>query len=262
MAAASSADTARSSSALSADRRFASALPGGSVFLTAWAFCKRACGDGSSGAGARRFFGAVRTVRTGARAVEPPVPGTDLPHVVRAWDVLSGKAWDIGRNVVVVGGSATGCETALFISSMGVPDAEAFTFLMYHSAEDPSFAMDLLHRSGRRITVIDMVPRLAENVGRTARWSLLKGLRLMGVVLRPGTRLLEITEDSVVVETSGGEEIIPADTVVTASGAASVNELADEVRTLGIEVITVGDAVEPRRITEAVREGFEEALKI
>jgi len=201
-------------------------------------------------------------VASGARAVEPPVPGIDLPHVVRAWDVLSGKAWDIGRNVVVVGGSATGCETALFISSLGVPDAEAFTFLMYHSAEDPSFAMDLLHRSGRRITVIDMVPRLAENVGRTARWSLIKGLRLMGVDLRPGTRLLEITEDSVVVETSGGEEIIPADTVVTASGAASVHELAEEAGAPGMEVIKIGDAVEPRRITEAVREGFEAALRI
>jgi len=194
--------------------------------------------------------------------MEISLPGTDKPHVVSAWDVLTGKVYDLGEHVVVVGGSATGCETAHFIAAMGGPDPDTFTFLMYHRAENPQYAMELLHSAGRKITIIDMVPRLADNVGRTSRWSLMKSLRLMGVELRPKTRLLEIRDDSVIVETAEGKESIQADTVVMAIGVQSVNDLAEKGKSAGIEVIVMGDAKEPRGIPEAVMEGFEGALKI
>jgi len=133
---------------------------------------------------------------------------------------------------------------------------------MVHSAEDRDFAHKLLNSPGRKVTVIDMVPRFANNVGRTARWSLMKSLRLMGVTLRPNTTLLEIRDDSVLVQTKDGEATLPADTVIMAVGAVSVNDLAQAVEGTGIQVITIGDASSPRKITEAVREGFEAALRI
>ncbi len=204
----------------------------------------------------------VLVVASGAKPVEMDVPGFQKPHVVSAWDVLMDKVSHIGENVVVVGGSATGCETAQFIASMGTPEPDTFTFLIYHSAEDPEFATKLLHNAGRRITVIDMVPRFANNVGRTARWSLMKGLRLMGVELRKKTKLLEIKDDAVIVETEEGKASLKADTVVMAVGVLPDDELVREVKEDGIMVITIGDAKKPRKMTEAIWEGFEEALKI
>ena len=201
-------------------------------------------------------------VASGAKPLEIDIPGIQKPHVVSAWDVLMDKVPHIGENVVVVGGSATGCETAQFIASMGTPEPGTFTFLIYHSAEDPAFATSLLHNAGRRVTVIDMVPRFANNVGRTARWSLMKGLRLMGVELRKKTKLLEITDDAVIVETEQGKASLKADTVVMAVGVVPDDELVREVKEDGIEVIIIGDAKKPRKMTEAVWEGFEEALKI
>ncbi len=201
-------------------------------------------------------------VASGAKALNIKVPGIDKPHVVSAWDVLAERIADIGENVVVVGGAATGCESAHFIASTGTLDPEAFTFIMYHAAEDTGFAKELLHNSRRKITVIDMLPRLAENVGRTSRWSLMKRLRLLDVELRPNTKLLAITDDSVIVETEEGEQSIPADTVVLALGAVSVDELAREVEGSGIEVITIGDAIQPRKIDDAILEGFEGALNL
>jgi hypothetical protein len=47
-----------------------------------------------------------------------------------------------------------------------------------------------------------------------------------------------------------------------AVGASSVNDFAGDPKEIGCDVITIGDAKEPRKIAEAVREGFEEALKI
>jgi len=201
-------------------------------------------------------------VASGARPARIDVPGIHKSHVVDAWDVLADKVPYIGNRVVVVGGNATGCETALFVAQMGLPDPETLAFLMIHSAEDMDVAAQLLQATGRQITVLDMASRLADNAGRTARWSLIKDLKLMGVALRPRTTLLEIQEDGVVVRTESGEEVIPADTVILAVGAVSVTDLANEMEGSDIPLITIGDAMTPRKITDAVREGFESALTI
>jgi 2,4-dienoyl-CoA reductase (NADPH2) len=204
----------------------------------------------------------VLVVASGAKPMEISVPGSDKPHVINAWDVLSEKVWDIGKDVVIVGGSATGCETAHFISTIGMPDAETSAFLMYHHAEDEVFLNDLMHRSGRNITVVDMVDRLASNVGPTSRWALLKSLNLSEVQMMANTKLVEIRDDSVVVRVGEKTTSIPADTVVLALGAVSNEVLSRHAKALGIETVVVGDAKRPRKISDAVFEGFEAALNI
>lgn len=204
----------------------------------------------------------VLVVATGARPNRADAPGMNRPHVVNAWDVLADECCNIGKNVVVVGGNATGCETALYIAAMNLPDAETCAFLMYHEAESFDVLKDLLHRSGRTITVIDMLDRMATNVGPTSRWPLMKSLKLMGVKLLPKTTLLEIDEASVVVETEGTKRSIPANTVVLAMGVKAVNDLGEEPRRSRPDVVVLGDAKSPRRINEAIREGFEAALRI
>jgi 2,4-dienoyl-CoA reductase (NADPH2) len=49
----------------------------------------------------------VVIVATGAKAVTPPIPGIDLPHVVQAWDVLEDKV-ATGTRVAIIGGGAVG----------------------------------------------------------------------------------------------------------------------------------------------------------
>ncbi len=204
----------------------------------------------------------ILVVASGAEPVRLRVPGIDKAHVVSAWDILSEKVCGIGKNVAVIGGSATGCETAHFIASLGAPDAETLAFLMYHHAEEPGCINGLMHSSARKITVIEMAARIAGNVGRSARWSLIKSLRLHGVEFRPETTLIEITNDSVIVQGSRGRESIPADTVVLAVGARPQRSLAENISLNGTKIILIGDAKSPRKISDAVREGFEEALKV
>ena len=90
----------------------------------------------------------------------------------------------------------------------------------------------------------------------------MKSLRLSDVEMKVGAKLLEITDDAVIVEAGERKEIIPADTVVLAMGARSSNQLAETAADLGIDLVTIGDAKSPRKISEAIREGFEESLKI
>ncbi|MBW1923168.1 MAG: FAD-dependent oxidoreductase [Deltaproteobacteria bacterium] len=201
-------------------------------------------------------------VATGAVPAALPVPGVDLPHVVQAWDVLADRVVHIGDHVVVVGGSATGCETAHTIAAMGAPDPSTLAFLMAHGAETPQFMTQMIHESGRDITVIDMVPRFADNVGKTFRWSLLKSLKLAGVKLKPRHRLVEIRPGEVLAEKDGERITLKADTVVLATGSLPEDRLVQELEGSGVPLILLGDAKAPRKLTDAVREGFEEALKI
>lgn len=201
-------------------------------------------------------------VATGAAPMKMDFPGIDKTHVVNAWDILAEKEWNIGRNVVIIGGSATGCETAHFISAIGVPDAETLAFLMYHHAEDPDFLSHLTHKTKRTITVVDMVDRLAGNVGPTSRWALVKSLKLSGVRMMPNTRLIEIRDESVIVRTGEKRQAIAADTVVLALGSVSNEVLSNEAKRLGIKTLVIGDAKRPRKISDAVLEGFEAALMV
>lgn len=201
-------------------------------------------------------------VATGAEARKINVNGARQPNVVSAWDILDGTVSDIGKQVVIIGGGAAGCETALLVAKLGVPTAETFRFLVYHSADNFGRLRELLYNTGRKITIVEIMERMAYNVGPSTRWSLMKNLRLMGVELRTKTKTLSIRENAVVVETKGSTESIPADTVIIAVGSKSVDDLGREAKRDKTKVITIGDAKEPRKIIDAMREGFDTALKI
>ncbi|MFH1154457.1 MAG: FAD-dependent oxidoreductase [Pseudomonadota bacterium] len=201
-------------------------------------------------------------IATGAQPVELKIPGIDMAHVVRAWDILDGSVSEIGRHVIVIGGGATGCETALMIASLDIPSAETFAFLAFQAAEDLEILRRMLYTSGRKVTVIEMAPRLASTMGVSTRWPLIKRLNLLSVDVRTKTRILRIEKDSVLIESDSGQEQLPADTIVIAAGSTPLNTLAQELQAASIDTITIGDAKQPRRILDAVRDGFDAALTI
>ena len=201
-------------------------------------------------------------VASGAREGVLNIPGINRPHVVTAWNVLAGVPVRVGSNVVIVGGGATGCETALYLARLSTPTAAAFAFLAFHDAYGPDTLRSLLHDSGRKITILEIADRPAASVGISTRWGLLKSLRLMGIASKLGVEILRVDEDAVLVKTTAGIESIPADMVVIAAGSCPVNDLARSAKNLGIETITIGDAKEPGRISDAVREAFEAALHL
>ncbi len=65
------------------------------------------------------------------------------------------------------------------------------------------------------------------------------------------------TSDGIVVKKADEEvRLPPADTVVVAAGTQSVDVLSRALRELEIEVHVIGDAERPRRIFDAVHEGY------
>jgi 2,4-dienoyl-CoA reductase (NADPH2) len=198
----------------------------------------------------------VVILATGAEPAIPGIKGADRPNVVLAWDVLSGKA-DTGKEVVIIGGGAVGLETAMFLARKGTIDADTLYFLLFNQAEKPETIQTLLYRGLKRITVLEMLKRVGQDIGRSTRWAILQDLARLGVRTLNKAMAKEITERGVVIEREGREELIPGDTVVLATGANPVNSLYDQIKNQVREIHMIGDAKSPRKALEAVAEGLE-----
>ena len=164
-------------------------------------------------------------VATGAQPASVPIPGVE--RTVRSWDVLAGAA-EVGRRVVVIGGGQVGCETAEYLAERG-----------------------------RDVTVLEMLPEMAADMGARTREVFLKKLIDLGVNLITRATVTAIGEREVSFDRAGlSERVLDVDTVVMAVGSRADGALAEALRGKGYELHVIGDCVKPRRGLEAVHEGY------
>ncbi|MGO9620456.1 MAG: FAD-dependent oxidoreductase [Desulfobaccales bacterium] len=203
----------------------------------------------------------VVVIATGGEPIKPGIPGVNNDHVVQAWDVLAGKV-DLGKEVVVIGGGAVGVEVATFIAKKGTIDAQTLQFLFLNKAEDVDTLMELSTSGIKKVILVEMLDKLARDTGRSSRWVALQMLYRYGVQTMTKTLVKEITSEGVIVEQDGENKFVRCDTVVLALGTRSVNPLEEKLKGLVDQVVVIGDAKQPRKAYEAVREGFWEARNI
>jgi len=170
---------------------------------------------------------------TGSKPLVPEIPGLHRARMAQAGDVLEGKV-DVGPRVAVIGGEQVGCETAEFLAD-----------------------------KGKRVTVMRRGPEMASTVGPSLRAFFLERLERKGVTLLTGVKYEEATPEGLVITTGDGErKMIAANAIVLAAGSVPDRKLYDEVKDKVPEVHLVGDCVEPRKIGDAIAEGYRAGLEI
>lgn len=195
-------------------------------------------------------------VATGAQPHTPPLPTEAGTQVMQAWQVLAGEPVK-GENIVVVGGGATGCETAIYLAEQGTLSADSLRFMMLHQAEEIEVLQELLTHGSYRVTLLEMGKGLARDMVRGMRWTALKHLRTLGVEVREETKVIAIGTKGVEIETAGQSTTIPADTVVFATGVASCNSLYQSLNESFPNVHLLGDALQPGKLIDAIHNSFE-----
>ncbi len=176
----------------------------------------------------------------GSRPVKPPIPGVDLPHVILAWEVLAGKIQLPEGPVAVIGGGASGLETADFIADG------------HHSVT----VIEMLNTAGR-----DIQP------GIGVREGLMQRLEEKQVKIFTGYRAVKIEEDGVIISDrpligGGNETRVPAGRVVLALGMQS--PLSEQRPDLPDQAMwyRVGDCRNPGNAIQAIHQAFDLAIRI
>jgi 2,4-dienoyl-CoA reductase-like NADH-dependent reductase (Old Yellow Enzyme family)/thioredoxin reductase len=171
-------------------------------------------------------------VAIGASPIRLKIPGSGETNTITARDLLEGKVTAQGR-VVVAGGGCAGAQTAEYLAERG-----------------------------HEVIIAEMMGEIAIDAPVAERDLLFERLHQLGVEMQLHTKIMRVEPGTVWVERPSGEDTITADTVVVCLGSTPNNGLAGELKTAVSQVVTVGDAVKPRKVTEALVEGAEAALAI
>ena len=112
------------------------------------------------------------------------------------------------------------------------------------------------------ITIIEMTATIGSGLHATRQQLMLERIEKAGVRLLKNTRLMAIAGKDVKVAAADGVNTLgPFDVIVFAVGYQSNAKLATEINQ-DQAVTIVGDAVQPRSIYEAIKEGFDAAISL
>lgn len=206
-------------------------------------------------------------IATGGSEIMPEIPGQAASGigVYHAHDVLVGKCGPIGNNIVIVGGGSTACETALFLQQQGGLDGETVKFMLIQKLLSEDELRELaMGQSGRTVTIVQRSERLAKDLNKSVRWTLLRALEHAGVKFRLNSVVAALEKGHATLRGQERDERIPCDTIVVAAGIASENALYHEIKRdlPELPVSLIGDAATPRQATEALLEAFQAASQV
>ena len=170
----------------------------------------------------------------GAHSAAPRIPGIDSVNVADAWRVLAGEQQVYGT-VAVIGGGMVGCETAEYLAARGC-----------------------------KVSVIEMMDKIAAGESTTILPTLLENYKTYGVEQYPSHKVKKFRMDAVVCENKDGAEVtIPCDYIVLAMGARSNEFDAAALEAASIPVYSIGDAAgKAADISNAIRTGYDTACQL
>ncbi|SEM05530.1 NADH:flavin oxidoreductase / NADH oxidase family protein [Syntrophus gentianae] len=137
------------------------------------------------------------------------------------------------RRSVIVGGTGTGLSLAVFLVRQG------------------AYELTLLERN----------QKAGRDVSPFYLWRYLSLLRKSGVILMTGTTLAEVRTEGVLVRSGGKEKFLPKEGILLAEavGGSSPDPAGREQ---GVKVHVIGDARKPRRLHNAIHDGYRLGMEI
>jgi NADPH-dependent 2,4-dienoyl-CoA reductase/sulfur reductase-like enzyme len=155
-------------------------------------------------------------------------PGLESVPWLLASDLLEGDAQIKTETAFIIGGGLVGLETADFLASQGC-----------------------------KVELVEMLADVGGDMDPLAKAVLLKRLKQRGVAIHTSAKVMRLTSSAAIVQSGEQESSFPIETVVIAVGVRPNRELPDALADSDLEVHVIGDAVEPRKLINAIWEGFE-----
>jgi 2,4-dienoyl-CoA reductase (NADPH2) len=174
----------------------------------------------------------VVVIAAGAKFVSPAVPNADQLPLAKVTDVLEGNV-ETGKKVIVWGGKSPGIIGALYLAN-----------------------------KGKKVTLVCKERKVGKDVNPSYVWRYIQKLREVGVRSYVNSDIDEITNVGAVIRDVTSTRIpITADTIVY-SERESVTNLIGAAQEGGSEVYVIGDALVPRRLHNAIHDGYRIGVRI
>ena len=162
----------------------------------------------------------------GAKPKKPAFSKEGAAHVMMALEAIAHPE-QTGETVVIAGGGLVGCELALQLGQMG-----------------------------KKVTIASRKKEVCRDAAFLYREGLLMELEKVGVTILNEAECVAARDNAAVLKTADGEQTIPADTVIAATGFAPLDEEAEAFRELAYDFWKIGDCFQVRKIFNAMREGY------
>lgn len=176
----------------------------------------------------------------------PAVPGIVQggSNVFTAHEVLANKPDSIGKKVLVAGGGLVGCETAEYLAEFC-----------------------------DQVILVEMMDEIAKDAAKEDKVFLELKLEKLGVSVYTSTKIVSVKGREVYLEDQNGQKSVEVDSLVVALGAKpnhleiagsclSLDDKEIQVNDKKVKVHYAGDCKAPRKIIQAIAEGYEVAVNI
>jgi 2,4-dienoyl-CoA reductase-like NADH-dependent reductase (Old Yellow Enzyme family)/thioredoxin reductase len=144
---------------------------------------------------------------------------------ISAWDLLRQPTHPQGH-YIILGGGLVGCETADLLS------------------ENPN----------NSVTLVEMLSDVARDAGGDIKCFLTAKFHKQGVRVICEAKLESYENGMAILSVGGRKESLPCDYLVIAVGTRADQKLADELNVTPILTYVVGDALQPKKIMDAVKD--------
>ncbi|MCL5071428.1 MAG: NAD(P)/FAD-dependent oxidoreductase [Actinobacteria bacterium] len=185
----------------------------------------------------------VLLIAIGAEPFIPNIKGSDNNNVITAEKALNNPGIYNNRKIVVLGGGDVGCETAL-----------------------------LLSRRGNDVIIVEILDEIMKEEDIKYNSVVLeKMLKEDGVKILTSSKIVGISKESVSISrkienNNNNISEFTANLVVIAAGYKQPSEkvklLESTCRSAGIDSYVIGDCLQPRRLRNAIEEGFKVGMQI
>lgn len=185
---------------------------------------------------------------------------TPLKH---GWTPLKPKMW----NGAVLPG-ADGANVLTLAEVLGPrPKSPGKRVVIYDSlgGRQGAVVADALAEKGHLVTFLTPLGQASPNLAASRDWGKVYGrLRRMGVRFQTDREIIAITPTSVRARDvyTNEQEDVACDSVVFVLGSAANDDLFHALKRRAQDVHLIGDAMAPRRVSDAIREGEQLARKI
>jgi 2,4-dienoyl-CoA reductase (NADPH2) len=193
-------------------------------------------------------------IATGVRPRQPPIPGSDLPHVLSYIDVLMHHR-EVGPRVAIVGAGGIGFDVAEYlVTAPGhSPTVDLQAWLAEWGVADPGTVRGGVQAAAptapaRQVTLLQRkAGKLGAGLGKTTGWIHRAALQMKQVQMVGGVNYERITAEGLWVsdgEALSNTRLIACDNVVLCAGQEPLNELQAPLVAAGQSVFVIGGALE------------------